>query len=564
MNIKASAVTVSLLIAGICLAVNAPSQSFLTNGLIAYYPFNGNANDAAGNGNNGTVNGLTLTTDRFGNLNSAYAFPGIPSKDITINSTNLLMQMPFSCCVWVNFSGGNYNPRIVCLAQNYSGYEIATAGTGSFRQIGLDDETTAGGYSVISPDSFAAGVWHHVAAVWDTNKMTLYVDGRSEGATTIEGQIFYNGGFGTQWLPTIGDSCSFGDPNDLFAGAINDVRFYNRALSSNEVAQLYAIESTPVCIPHGATAMATVVGGFVVAANITNEGCGYTNAPLVLIQGGGGTGATATAVVANGMVVGITITSAGIGYTGTPAIYISFPLTITGQPHSLVVNAYDNASFSVTASGTGPGYQWSLNGTNIPGATSSSLTISNVTQSDLGTYTVAVTDVFGSETNCSATLSMYPIIVTPFTGGVTYWGTNVSFLVQAWGTGPFSYQWFDNGVAIPGATNAALTFTSIQFTNAGLYSVVLNSPFGSVTNSPEQVVVNPAGVSFGLYPGVTINGVVGNSYVIQRTANLGNTNSWVTAGNFILTQPVELWVDTNVDARLPGNPYNFYRILPGQ
>ena len=45
---------------------SASAQSFLTNGLVAYYPFNGNANDASGNGNNGTVNGAILTQDRFG------------------------------------------------------------------------------------------------------------------------------------------------------------------------------------------------------------------------------------------------------------------------------------------------------------------------------------------------------------------------------------------------------------------------------------------------------------------------------------------------------------------
>ena len=48
-----------------------------TNGLVAYYPFNGNANDASGNGNNGIVNGATLTTDRLGNMNSAYTFNGL-------------------------------------------------------------------------------------------------------------------------------------------------------------------------------------------------------------------------------------------------------------------------------------------------------------------------------------------------------------------------------------------------------------------------------------------------------------------------------------------------------
>src|ERR1035438_3479469 len=56
---------------------SATAQSFLTNGLVAYYPFNGNANDASGNGDNGTVNGATLTQDRFGITNAAYSFNGI-------------------------------------------------------------------------------------------------------------------------------------------------------------------------------------------------------------------------------------------------------------------------------------------------------------------------------------------------------------------------------------------------------------------------------------------------------------------------------------------------------
>src|ERR1017187_5394463 len=76
----------ALFILGTWLAVNGYSQSFLTNGLVAYYPFNGNANDASGNGNNGTVYGATLTTDRFGISNSAYCFNGT-SHYIEVPST---------------------------------------------------------------------------------------------------------------------------------------------------------------------------------------------------------------------------------------------------------------------------------------------------------------------------------------------------------------------------------------------------------------------------------------------------------------------------------------------
>ena len=59
------------------------------NGLVGWWPFNGNANDESGNGNNGTVNGSTLTTDRFGNSNSSYNFNGTSNYIRINNSTSL-------------------------------------------------------------------------------------------------------------------------------------------------------------------------------------------------------------------------------------------------------------------------------------------------------------------------------------------------------------------------------------------------------------------------------------------------------------------------------------------
>ena len=67
------------------------------------------------------------------------------------------------------------------------------------------------------------------------------------------------------------------------------------------------------------------MNGFVVGATITDPGCGYTNAPVVLIQGGGGSGATATAVITNGQVMRIIITDAGFGYDTPPRIAIASP-----------------------------------------------------------------------------------------------------------------------------------------------------------------------------------------------------------------------------------------------
>jgi hypothetical protein len=86
----------------------------------------------------------------------------------------------------------------------------------------------------------------------------------------------------------------------------------------------------------------------------------------------------------------------------------------------------------------------------------------------------------------------------------------------------------------------------------------VNSPYGSVTNTPAQLVVNPANISLGLYAGITIEGVPGYTYGIEYTTDLQNTNSWQSLTNITLSQPVEIWVDTNVN--VPTALKRFYRV----
>jgi len=186
-----------------------------------------------------------------------------------------------------------------------------------------------------------------------------------------------------------------------------------------------------------------------------------------------------------------------------------------------------------------------------------------VTQYALGAYAVIVANGSGSITSSNAFLSMRPYIHKAFVGAITYWGKEGSFSVEAWGTGPLRYQWFQNGAAVINATNQTLSIPSMQFTNDGLYSVVVSSALGSVTNTPAEVVVNPAGVSLGMFPGVFVTGVVGYTYSIQATSDLTNTNSWTTVATLTLMQPVQLWVDTRVDALSPSNPHKYYKVVAG-
>jgi hypothetical protein len=258
----------------------------------------------------------------------------------------------------------------------------------------------------------------------------------------------------------------------------------------------------------------------------------------------------------------------GTTFAGAPCIVIdTAPPVITVQPTNALVSAHGSTTLTVAATGTNLFYQWLLDDSNILNATNSSLIVSGITQSDLGAYQVVVANAYGSSTSAVATLTMPPFLATGFDGLVTCWGLTNTLSVVAWGSGQLSYQWFDNGIGIQDATNQTLTLTSIQFTNSGLYSVVVSSPLGSVTNTPAPVVVCPAGVALGMYPGmhpgVTVSGVVGYTYLIQSNPDLADINAWTTVATMTLTNPAQLWEDINVNTALPANAQRFYRVLPG-
>ncbi len=253
----------------------------------------------------------------------------------------------------------------------------------------------------------------------------------------------------------------------------------------------------------------------------------------------------------------------GVATSTVATVFVYIPVSISVPPANQVVPAHATASFGVFATGyPAPAYQWAFYGTNLPGATLSSLTITNVRLSDCGSYVVYVGNGYPSDLSAGATLSMSPTITSPYIGATAVWGRSEALSVGAIGSGSLSYQWFKDGVVIDSATSQTYNLPTVQLGDGGLYSVVVSSDWGSVTNTPAQLVVNPADVDLGLYAGISIGGVAGYSYVIQYSTDLTDTNSWLTLTNLTLQQPVELWVDTTTNAA--ATHMRFYRILPGQ
>jgi hypothetical protein len=173
--------------------------------------------------------------------------------------------------------------------------------------------------------------------------------------------------------------------------------------------------------------------------------------------------------------------------------------TITAQPGSQTVTAGNNASFTISVSGTAPlSYQWRLNGANIAGATSATLTLTAVTTGQSGaSYSCFVSNVAGTATSSAAVLTVNaaavaPTITTQPASRTVTAGTNVSFTVAATGTAPFSYQWRFNGANIAGATSATLTLTSVTTSQSGSYSCVVTNAGGSATSAGAVLTVNAA------------------------------------------------------------------------
>ncbi len=182
---------------------------------------------------------------------------------------------------------------------------------------------------------------------------------------------------------------------------------------------------------------------------------------------------------------------------------------------------------NLTAAASGnpaPAYQWRVNGANLPGATSATLTLNNVQLVDAGDYDVVATNQVGVATSSLAQLAVVtasspPVITLQPASQTVVVGGSVTLNSLAVAYPAATYQWRLNGGAIAGATNATLTLTNVQAANAGQYDVVITNALGTVvTNVATLRVINHsyAGVYFGSYgPGL------GNFALYIRADNTG-------------------------------------------
>ena len=189
----------------------------------------------------------------------------------------------------------------------------------------------------------------------------------------------------------------------------------------------------------------------------------------------------------------ITFTELRVQYTPAPPAITSQP-----QPSALTLQVGGQATLAIGASGNQITYQWQLNGqpiTNNPTALTPTLKLSNVQHSDAGSYAVVVSNAGGAVTSNAVTLQVSdtpvappPTILFQPTDRTVTIGHSVSLDVTTIGDA-FIYQWFKDGVLIPGANGELLSFHSVQSSDAGSYTVVVSNSSGSVLSAPAHLTI---------------------------------------------------------------------------
>jgi hypothetical protein len=234
-----------------------------TNGLVAWYPFNGNANDESGNGNNGVVNGATLAVDRFDNQNRSFRFRGFGFRDhIRIPfSESLSNQSSFSFSLFfslengglMNGNGGQGGGVQTGALLTREGDGIGTK-PGFFSEVKIINGQIRAGYyfseGCCTARTYSDNIlnftvpnitltnWFHMVVTVSATEYKIFVNGELKLTKLLNSDLrvlnnldYYLGIYGSgrenipTWYP--------------FLGKIDDVAIYNRALTIDEISKLY-------------------------------------------------------------------------------------------------------------------------------------------------------------------------------------------------------------------------------------------------------------------------------------------------------------------------------------
>jgi hypothetical protein len=243
--------------------------------LVGWWGFNGNAQDGSGNGNHGTVNGATLTTDRFGNQNGAYSFDGVDDYINVSDHPDLrLTNTDFTIAIWCKIHQYGLPNRIYISKTDGPGntskwilWNIAVINGGP--SVGFHSNGSQGSF-LLSYGSPQISEWHQVVVRKTGSILEIFNDAVFQ---------VYSNTF--QMQPSLSDIRIGGDEvnggGHWHNGKLDDIGIWNRALTQQEITNLYNSQlpiQTSLCLPTITTNTPTSIGidSVVIGGDILNDG----------------------------------------------------------------------------------------------------------------------------------------------------------------------------------------------------------------------------------------------------------------------------------------------------
>ena len=483
-----------------------------TGGLIGWWPGDGSANNVFGT-NNGTLSG-GATASAPGMVATSFSFDGT-NGSVQIPNSPLLRPTNLTVETWVRFasldsagSGGSpAGDQYLVFRQNtrssdFEGFDLSktrVGGSDVFRFL----LASASGQTVLilSSTMVSTGAWYHVAAVRGSNFVQLYVNGALERQTNISFPQDYGN------FPLYFGTSGQASWDHKLKGNLDEVSFYDHALSSNEIAAIYSAGTAGKCKAPNITSQpqsATVPAGTNITFTVSATGFGTLGyqwrsnglaiagamaSSLTLSNVQPAASADYTVVVTNSFA---SVTSA------VATLLVVSPPNIDHEPVSQTNLTGTSAQFAVSVSGGQPmEFQWYFNGSPLAddsrhsGSTTTNLALSGIIESDAGSYFVVASNLFGTRTSLVATLTVRvpATILIPPANQYVLTNTAATFSVSAKGDPPLIYQWFfgntqlSDGGRVSGTATPTLTIQNAQSNDLGGYFVVVSNAWGVVTSA---------------------------------------------------------------------------------
>lgn len=365
-----------------------------TTGLVGWWGFNGNANDQSVNSLNGTVNGATLSNDRFGNTNSSYSFNGT-SNFISIPDNNALdLSSQYSISVWFKIpdysngpslpdgSGSTDNERTIIGKPRTSGwatgYNIKSPMNGVITKVKTDaaNMSCCPNTGVLSLSTPSLNAWVNVIVTYNGSVLKLYFNGILENSITAV--ISLNNSTESLYIGKEFNNVTL-NWYRWFKGNIDDIGIWNRALTPCEVTQLYnasviatptitVIGSTALCSGKTATLTTSTVGSYTWSNGANTQSITVNNAGSYSVS------VTTSSCIGNASPVVISVNP-------TPTITVNSGLICLGESFTILpsgASTYTYSSGSAVVSPTASS-SYSVTGTCSLGCVSSNTAVSSVT-----------------------------------------------------------------------------------------------------------------------------------------------------------------------------------------